>query len=175
MNTELLRLIHDNSRETACISTRQIPFGDFVRAACEENACGKYGACWTCPPAVGSVESLQKRILSYDKAIVYTTVHTLEDSFDIEGMFEAGKQHKHFDLSLCRHLGNEKMLLSSGACSLCSRCTYPDAPCRHPERALISVEACGIDVTALAKECGIRYYNGENTVTYFSMLLYREG
>lgn len=64
-------------------------------------------------------------------------------------------------------------LAGAGGCSLCGdACTYPDAPCRHPDRARRSMEACGMEVTTLAKDCGIHYMNGENTVTYFSILFW---
>ncbi|MBR6781391.1 MAG: DUF2284 domain-containing protein, partial [Clostridia bacterium] len=62
--------------------------------------------------------------------------------------------------------------MGCGSCDLCEKCTYPDAPCRFPDRALTSVEANGIQVIELAKNIGINYNNGENTVTYFSMILF---
>ncbi|MBR2616748.1 MAG: hypothetical protein IKC56_00735 [Clostridia bacterium] len=55
---------------------------------------------------------------------------------------------------------------------MCKTCTYPTAPCRFPDRARTSMEACGINVVELAKEVGINYVNGQNTVTYFSLILY---
>ena len=36
------------------------------------------------------------------------------------------------------------------SCGICKTCTYPDAPCRFPDRARRSMEACGIDVGAAA-------------------------
>ena len=64
-------------------------------------------------------------------------------------------------------------LAGAGSCTLCGdSCTYPKSPCRYPKRARRSMEACGMDVAALAKDCGINYINGENTVTYFSVLFW---
>jgi hypothetical protein len=45
-------------------------------------------------------------------------------------------------------------------------------PCRFPEKAISSVEACGIDVMSLSKSAGVRYNNGKNTVTYIGAVLY---
>lgn len=52
------------------------------------------------------------------------------------------------------------------------KCTYPTAPCRFPEKARSSAYANGISVVDLAKQLGINYKNGNNTVTYFSVVLY---
>ena len=37
------------------------------------------------------------------------------------------------------------------------------------------MEACGIDVVSLSRTAGIRYNNGPDTVTYFSLLLLGNG
>ena len=37
-----------------------------------------------------------------------------------------------------------------------------------------SVEGFGILVTGLAEQCGITFLNGNNLVTWFSLILYRE-
>ena len=57
---------------------------------CESNACGNYGRSYMCPPDVGEVETLMGRLKDYRLALVYQTVGTLEDSYDFEGMMEAG-------------------------------------------------------------------------------------
>ena len=90
-------------------------------------------------------------------------------------MQEGGRQHALVDEALLRELKQEPEphdLSGAGSCSLCEKCTYPDAPCRHPKKARRSLEACGIDVVALSKVVGLHYINGENTVTYFSILYY---
>jgi predicted metal-binding protein len=90
-------------------------------------------------------------------------------------MDEASKVHSEAEEALLAHIApwaGQFELLGAGSCSLCEECTYPDAPCRFPEQARRSMEACGIDVVTLSKENNIRYFNGANTVTYFSVLLY---
>ena len=57
-------------------------------------------------------------------------------------------------------------------CSLCEKCTYPRAPCRHPDLMHHSMEATGMNVVKLASDAGIHYMNGVNTVTYFSVIFW---
>ena len=61
---------------------------------------------------------------------------------------------------------------SAGSCPVCEKCTYPDAPCRFPDKARSAMEALGIDVVALAADRGITYDHGAGTVTYFSIVFY---
>ena len=161
--------------EYAFMKTEEIPFSPQVREACEANMCGRYGKTWMCPPGVGDWRELKELYSGYQNAFVYTTKHDLEDSFDWEGMQEGGRQHALVDDALLEELKQEPEpydLSGAGSCSLCEKCTYPDAPCRHPDKARRSLEACGIDVVALSKAAGLHYINGENTVTYFSILYY---
>jgi len=68
----------------------------------------------------------------------------------------------------------EFLLLSNEGCKRCRTCTYPDAPCRFPERLHHSLEGYGFIVSELAKAAGMHYNNGANTVTFFGALLFSE-
>ena len=156
------------------INPQNIPFSQAVADACAANLCGKYGTCWTCPPGVGNRLELEKRIKSYKQAIVFTCKYELEDSFDFDGMKDGGKK----TAALLREItdamrkdGIDFMALGCEGCLICEKCTYPDSPCRFPNRAIPSIEACGVDVVALAASIGINYNNGPNTVTYFCAVL----
>ena len=127
------------------------------RSFCEENICGMYGRCYMCPPDIGPVEELIAQVRSFDRGLLYQTVSPLEDSFDIEGMRE------------------DALHLTVGGCGLCPQCAKPmGQPCRHPERALPSLESHGIDVYNTTRSTSLRYVNGPNTVTYFGLILFRE-
>lgn len=156
----------------AIIDSKDVVFENEVRDACAMNSCGRYGSCWTCPPAVFDVEYYRNLLTSFDKVIVFTTKHDLEDSFDVEGMLEAGKAHREIDYTLKTMLGEDKFILGNGSCDLCKKCTYPSKPCRNPDKAIVSVEAAGINVTKLSQTAGINYINGQNTVTYFSVVFF---
>lgn len=155
------------------LTTDQLCFEEGVREACKVNYCGRYSKSWTCPPACGELGELKEKILKYKNAFVFTTKHDIEDSFDIEGMYAAHKRHNEITVSLtdiCRE--HSARILAAGSCTICEKCSYPDAPCRFPDRALTSIEACGINVMTLSKTAGINYINGSNTVTYFTAVLF---
>ena len=159
--------------ETAVLPTERVVFAAEVREACARNACGRYGKSWTCPPGVGELADLREKYGAFSHVFVLTTRHPLEDSFDFEGMTAAGQEHNRIaETVLCgiREFPNE-VLIAHG-CNRCEHCTYPDAPCRFPELAKPSGEACGIDVVALAGAANVHYYGGPNTVTYFSVLFF---
>ena len=146
---------------------------------CKTNQCGKYGKCWMCPPAVGDIDEMMEKAGTFPNVLIYQYVGQLEDSFDIEGMEEAGKVHtvvsqKLNDL-LPTLLHAEYLHLSKGGCGLCETCTIiENKPCRFPDKALASLESYGVDVYQSVKDTSLRYINGQNTVTYFGMVLFSE-
>ena len=154
----------------------QVTFDPMFRTLCERNSCGFYNACWTCPPAVGTIEELMAKAKAYRRILVYQTVSPLEDSYDIEGMQEAAKRHNRL-VQHVREAANAEhpgcLVLGAGTCGVCARCSKrDDQPCRFPDKAILSLESCGIDVSALARLAGLKYINGANTVTYFGAVLY---
>lgn len=170
---ELLALLGDGVWQYAVVSTEKISFEDDVIEACKRNYCGRYGKSWTCPPGNGDQEVIRTELKSYSNAFVFTTKHPLEDSFDVEGMAAAAKEHEMLNEKIagfCRE--RDAKLLGAGGCRICEKCTYPDAPCRFPDRATSSVEACGINVMRLSETAGINYINGANTVTYFTAVFF---
>ncbi len=107
--------------------------------------------------------------------MLFSGKYDLEDSFDFEGMTAAMKDFKFLVNRLHGEIENihtDYMVLSNEGCINCESCTYPDAPCRHPDRAHGAIEGYGIWVSELAKQAGINYINGKDTVTYFGALLY---
>lgn len=157
------------------LPVRQIQTDRSFRALCETNACGNYGGNYMCPPNVAPIDELMVRLRTYENALVYQTVSPLEDSFDFEGMMAAGKRHNDLGQRLwdaADSLGMETLHLGAGGCRLCDVCAIrTEEPCRHPKRAMSSLETYGVDVTALAAAAGMRYINGPNTVTYFGAVL----
>ncbi|MFV0436008.1 MAG: DUF2284 domain-containing protein [Desulfopila sp.] len=179
-------IIHPNERiaaligqvpihEYAFFSPRQVPFLDEVRSLCEKNVCGQYGTCWACPPAVGTIAECRERCLAYTQAGLFTTVSALRSHYDIEGWKTARKQHEKVTDAVVnefRKYDKDLLALSTEGCMVCKKCTYPDAPCTHPQRMYPATEGFGIMVVQLAKICQVKYNNGPNTVTYFSMLFF---
>jgi len=163
--------------KAAQVSTKQLRFSEEFRAACEQNFCGRYGKSYTCPPHVGEIGELIDSIKQREAAIVWQTVHGLEDSYDFEGMRRGQDRHNKITLEIADHawaaLGDDTLVLGAGGCFLCRNCAVnTQEPCRQPNRAISSLEAYGIDVSAIESVTKLKYINGKNTVTYFSGLFY---
>lgn len=163
-------------KKAVVISTEDIVMSASFRDICQSNACGMYGRCWMCPPDIGNIDALMAKVRSYKHGLLYQTIADIEDSYDIEGMQEAAKAHVHVGqrleaflmLQLDKHLH-----LSCGGCRICDRCAKLDGqPCRDPERAMPSMEGYGIDVYNTCKPTALKYINGQNTVTYFGIVLF---
>ncbi|MBQ3954303.1 MAG: DUF2284 domain-containing protein, partial [Clostridia bacterium] len=77
------------------------------RALCEKNVCGNYGRSWTCPPRVGEIHELMAELREFDRVLVFQTVSDLEDSYDFEGMMEAGERHNRLTDALRAEIRKE--------------------------------------------------------------------
>ena len=140
--------------------------------------CGKYGTNWMCPPGVGAFEDLKGRVLSFAGGVVYQTIHQLEDSFDFEGMKKGAALHDANFARIAEYLAQSRdyelgLSLKAGACTVCEECAYVlNEPCRFPDKAVASLEACCIDVNGLLTAHGLAYNNGPNTVSYAGLFLF---
>ena len=165
--------------KAAVISSERIVTSATFREICKGNGCGKYDKCWVCPPAIGNIEELMETVYGYPKGLLYQTIASIEDSFDIEGMLQAGADHEKVSRRLHQEFLKqmpEKMLhLSCGGCRLCEKCAkLTGEPCRFPDLALPSMEGYGIDVYNTVKDTELKYINGQNSVTYFGLILFSE-
>ena len=157
------------------IEAKDVCLDASFRDICASNGCGVYGKCWMCPPDVGEIHELMATIRTYTHALVYQTVSPLEDSFDIEGMQAAKKEFSKLVQKVKRAFCGPDMLhLGAGGCGVCEVCAKRTGePCRYPELAVSSLEAHGIHVSKLAASAGMKYINGQNTVTYFGAVFFR--
>lgn len=165
--------------EATLLDQQQIVLSNTFRAICESNQCGGYGKCWMCPPYIGAIEELMEKVRSYPRALLYQTIYEIEDSYDIEGMFEAGANHAQVSQRLQKEMasviGKPFLHLTCGGCHLCPTCAKrSEEPCRFPDKALPSLEGYGVDVYNTTKDTPLKYINGQNTVTYFGMVLFSE-
>ena len=148
-----------------------------VRSMCAAGKCQVYGHSWACPPACGELEEFQEKMNSFDHCLVVQTMAQMEDDFDVETMEEAGELQKRRVLKLVEALdaaglSAETMTLSAGTCTLCAECTYPDEPCRFPDKRLVSMEAAGLVVSEVCTQAGIPYNHGPQTIAYSGCVLY---
>ena len=117
------------------VDLQDVRFDRAFRAMCETNACGNYGKCWMCPPDAGDIDALMNEAKSYQKALVYQTVGTLEDSYDFEGMMEAARLHNELSRALAKWFATlpfaKKLHLGAGGCHMCGVCAKrTNEPCR---------------------------------------------
>lgn len=164
------------AHNSAVIDGKDIVYDPELLNACKQNFCGNYGRNWMCPPSVGDAKTLIGEAKKYPFGILFQTVSSLEDSYDFEGMTAAKQKHNQINekvrLLMEKEYSGDFMLLGIGGCDICPRCEKIDNnPCRFPHRALASMEAYCIFVAPTAEACGMKYINGENTVTYFSLIL----
>jgi predicted metal-binding protein len=161
--------------EFGFVTSDQVVFSDDVRSLCERNACGMYGKSWACPPAVGTVADCKTQCLEFPHAFAFTSLSHLQNKYDVNGWRKAGKEHEAIAENVARLFRSrfeKSLILSTEGCTICKRCTYPNEVCRFPERMFPAVEGFGIYVIQLAKTCGIKYNNGPNTVTFFSVAFF---
>ena len=142
---------------------------------CEQNRCKQYGASWICPPACGTLDECRARLARYGAGLMVQSVATVPDMLDYPAMLEAELRHKalfmQFYAELLKNYPN-MLALGAGGCKLCSSCTYPDAPCRFPLRAISSMEAYGMLVAEVCKLNGMAYHYGENTIAFMGLYLF---
>ena len=147
-----------------------------VREMCAADKCGFYDKCWTCPPACGTIEDCEARMRQYDLGVLVQTTAEMEDPMDFEAMMDAANdqgEHCRALMEDVRAEYDDALCLFHGACNICSKCAYPDEPCRFPEKAVAAMEGYGLMVSDVCQDNGLAYYYGPNTVTYTGLFLVR--
>jgi len=158
-------------------SAKELSARQEVRSMCAANTCQMYEHSWACPPACGEIEDFERQMHEFETCLVVQTVAEMEDDFDVEAMQEAGERQKQRVLDLVEAIDKagmsaQTMTLSAGTCTLCKECTYPDAPCRFPDKRLVSMEAAGLVVSEVCTQAGIAYNHGPQTIAYSGCVLY---
>ena len=173
--TDLLQLARNAGfTHAAPLNIAAINLKPEVRQMCADNLCGKYAKSWSCPPGCGELDVLRAQLRQYTRGILVQTVGQLEDSFDAEGMMAAKEAHQANQLlleALLRPRYPRLRAMGAGCCTVCKTCTYPDNPCRFPEKQHISMEAYGMLVTEVCRQNGLAYHHGTATVTYTGCFL----
>ena len=178
MNRELLIniAIDAGAKKATVISANDVVLSAVFRDICKSNGCGMYNRCWMCPPDIGEIDHLMSEVRQYKQGLLYQTISDIEDSFDIEGMGEAAVSHARVSQAVndaVKPLLPGNLHLSCGGCNLCERCAkLDDQPCRMPDKALPPMEGYGIDVYQTCKDTHLKYINGQNTVTFFGIVLF---
>lgn len=161
--------------ESGVVATSDLQYDPVIRKICEGNTCRNYNTSWACPPAVGTLDECRARCEQFEHLLLLSAKYDLEDPFDYETMVEGHADFKKkidgFNDAICGMLDNYQLLTNEG-CGRCRTCTWPDAPCRFPDKLYHSIEGYGFHINRLAAKAGMHYINGQNTVTYFGGLLF---
>jgi predicted metal-binding protein len=125
-----------------------------LKAAQACRSCKRYGAT-NCPPNMPSLDYYRALLPTYKNGII------IYEKFDIAGDWkELGRKSSldiHFYLLKKRaELLNAgryfSIALGAGSCKLCAGCANP---CRQPDKAIVPLEGCGIDVIQLMQSLDV--------------------
>ena len=159
----------------AWIEPKDLEFSDRVRHICQTE-CAMYGKSWACPPGVGTVEECKAKCLSYNKALLISSLTEVADIADLEATLATRRDHESLTDQvgdILRAHGLDPYILSTEACAICGRCAILDGkPCRHPEKMHPCVESQGINIIPTLEANGLEFQYGSNTVTWVSLLLF---
>lgn len=162
--------------EYRIIDTDRLRFEPRVRMVCEQE-CPRYNSTWACPPAVGELQECREKCMAYPEAVFFSTVAEVSDVLNLEETLATRREHENITNAIgafLREQGYDCFILSTESCDICPECTYPHAPCRHPEKMHPCVESYGIVVSEIVEEQQMEYQLGGNTILWFSMIFIRE-
>ena len=145
-----------------------------VRQMCRADSCKSYGKNWRCPPGCGSLEDASNRAAQYSFGVIVQTTGEMEDDFDYETIEMTKEKHKNNFAILVEKLKeryNDILPMGAGTCTICENCTYPDSPCRFPEKSISSMEAYGLWVSKVCELSNIPYNYGKGKLTFSSCYL----
>jgi len=117
---------------------------------------------------------MRERVKNYKTGILVQTVGELEDNLDWDGIMESGARHKKSFGRMRKTLEKEHPILlamGAGKCEICETCTYPDSPCRYPDKMETSMEAYGLFVSKVCTDNDLAYNYGPNKIAFTSCFL----
>lgn len=138
-----------------------IEFNPFILKHCfdlkvvqECRTCKRFGA-GQCPPSIPSIEYYKELLPSYKDGIIIFEKFEIEGDWKEQGRSSSLLIHNYL-LDKRNQLLNEgsflSIILGAGSCKFCPNCI---TPCRQPDKAIVPIEGCGIDVVKLMKHFDI--------------------
>ena len=141
---ELLRLAIELGAEDAKIlTTDKIVVKHWVVWKCRFG-CEFYGKSLSCPPFTPTPEETRKLLSEYDYALIFR-VRAPKEISKITIELEREAFLRGYYSAFC---------FSGGRCRLCKECNVERGFCLRPKEMRPSMESCGIDVFATAKNAG---------------------
>lgn len=165
--------LNEGFSAAALIDTREIVFDASFRPYCEENLCGSYGANYSCPPDCGTPDEMEKRMRTFEHALVVQTRWPITDYRDIKAIKAAKQSHNAGMMRVIHRLkqeGYSGLMGGASCCTLCDRCAILDSlPCAHPDDRFSCLSAYCIHVRKLAEVCGMEYTCQDGSLAFFGL------
>ena len=158
----------------APLDVSTLEFMQEIRDMCNPEQCRNYGKSWSCPPACAPLEEIREQVQGYKNGILVQTVGELEDSLDWDNIMETGSLHKENFGKMKNELHKKYdniIAMGAGGCAICETCTYPDEPCRHPDKIEVSMEASGLFVSKVCTDNNLGYNYGPERIAFTSCFL----
>lgn len=172
---ELQKLAAENGfTSSGPLNMDALRFRPEVREMCSADKCRSYGRSWSCPPAVGSLERSAELAGRYHRGLIVQTTGQMRRDIDYHSILRTNEQHARNFASFVRQVRTlfpDCLPMGAGTCTVCRKCTYPDHPCRHPDKLIISMEAYGLVINDVCRESGLEYNYGPRTMTFTSCIL----
>ena len=148
-----------------------------IRQFCQNNKCGHYRRNHMCPPHVGTLPSIKNRLAEYRAGFLLRKTWSVDVRNDRVALKRAQLEFHHLILDVEKYIAKrvqaEVWGFVGGHCSLCEVCELnAGRPCCDPGRARTSLEAIGVDVQHLLKQCGLDGGFHTDRVTWTGCLLY---
>ncbi|MBM3331917.1 DUF2284 domain-containing protein [candidate division WOR-3 bacterium] len=138
--------------EAKIVPATNIRTAEWVRLKCQFG-CDGFAKGLCCPPRTPTPEQMKRVLADYRRALIYSYVCTPSD-------YRTKRRRMRrlvTELERAAFLdGHYKAFgLGDGPCRFCRDCNLA-GDCRHSEKARPSMESCGIDVYATARNSGIK-------------------
>jgi predicted metal-binding protein len=148
-----------------------------IRAYCEENKCGNYGRNYSCPPHAGELDDFREKLKEFKRGYLLQYSEEMDTRKDLKKLLRSKDDFHEMVLKLEEYLRkqgiNKVWGLIGGNCGLCRRCKIlKGKPCKHPDKARVSLEAIGIDVVGLLEKLGLDSHFHRGKVTWTGCVLY---
>ena len=160
MGKYLEKIVTLGAESAKVIDPKSITTAAWVAQKCKYG-CSSYGKNLTCPPQSPTYKETAEVIACYDKAILFHSKKC--ELINIIGL-ELGRT--------IFVAGYYKVLTYGyGDCLNCK--VYNLAGCNCPEQAIVSLEACGIDVYATVRANGYTIYtmkNNNDETNYYGLI-----
>ena len=164
--------------DVALIRTEDLQFVPEFRVLCEENDCGNYGRNYGCPPACGTPEEMESKVMQYRQAIVFQSKTPVADVMDPSETKPVKKRHILHTRKAMKKMAEEGMKMDGfaimcGPCNFCAVCAMEEnKPCPHEDMRTSCLSAYCINATELAKHCNMEMEWGGNTASFFSLYVF---